>query len=78
MHEEKVMDTDAPQRGAVQVARPRHYISGVARPCQLWRGRPNLDGEKGPFRLFLIRLKARSLGDLKKSLGNQKDNLETF
>ena len=72
MHEEKVMDTDAPQRGAVQVARPRHYISGVARPRQLWRRRPTLDGKKGPFHLFLIRLKAQSLGGLKEKLREPK------
>ena len=66
------------QRGAAKVARPRHFIRVVVRPPHFLRGRPTLDGKKGLFRSFLIRLKARLLGNLKKGLGNLKYNLETF
>ena len=79
------MDTEAPAaRGyrsgvpAPPLARPHQEISGVARPRQLWHGRPTLDGKKGPFCPFLIRLKARLLENLKKGLGNLKYNLKTF
>ena len=63
----------------------------LARPPQFWRGRPggagaptlarpphDLSGNFGPFCPFLIRLKARSLGKLKKGSEDLKHNLETF
>ena len=64
--------------GAAKVARPRYF---VARPrCYSNRvARPRYSGrEKSPFRSFLIRLKARLLGNIKNGLGNLKYNLETF
>ena len=75
MHEEKVMDTEAlAVRGWISDAAAPLVAPApsVARPPHI------LDGNLGPFRPFLIRLKARSLGGLKKSMGNQKYNLETF
>ena len=81
MHEEKVMD----------VTRLGVRAADLARPPQFWRGRSggagaptlarpphDLSGNFGPICPFLIRLKARLLGNLKEDLGDLKDNLETF
>ena len=72
------MDKETPAaRGCESGApAPFHQGGGVAAP--LLARPPHSGREKGLFRSFLIRLKACLLGNLKKGLGNQKYNLETF